>query len=142
MTGNFGSGILDWFQRGRNGSGYNNPSGQQGQDMVPLEQQHNEDSAYLKYQIRMKEKQLDALLNSNNPDLDKVRGLRRDIQELRAEADKEQRSYESQAGRMNPGVYGPGDLSGPDPYGSVRRQGSSGLGYGGGMTGRGYGRGR
>ena len=140
MMGSIGSGLHDWFQRGRNGSGYNNPSGQQDQQMRQLEQQHNEDSAYLKYQIQMKEKELDALLQSPNPDVEKVRTLHKGIQELRAEAAQEQRNYERQAGRMNSGGYGSGDRSGGSSYGPAGGRGTGGMGYGGGMMGYGQGR--
>jgi Spy/CpxP family protein refolding chaperone len=126
MMGNFGSGLFDWFQKWRNGSQDTNPSGQQ---MEQLERQHDEDSAYLKYQIRMKEKELDALLNSPNPDLEKVRALHKGIQELRAEAAQEQRNYERQAGGMNPG-YRPGTGNGWSSYGPPGRRGSAGMGYG------------
>lgn len=140
MMGNIGSGLLDWFQRWWNGHGYTNPPGQQGQQMEQLQQQHDEDSAYLKYQIQMKEKGLDALLRSPNPDLEKVRVLHKGIRELRAEAAQEQRRYEREAGRMNPG-YSPGSNAGLNSYGSAGRRGSAGMGYGGqGMTGYGQGR--
>jgi hypothetical protein len=79
--------------------------------MEELVQQHNEDSVYLKYQIQMKEKELDALLKSTDPDIEKVRALHRDIRELRAEADQEQRNYELEAGKMNPG-YRSGNRNG------------------------------
>ena len=55
MTGNPGSGLLDWFQQWRNGSGYARPSGENRNQMDQLEQRHHEDSAYLKYQIQMKD---------------------------------------------------------------------------------------
>jgi Spy/CpxP family protein refolding chaperone len=116
MTGNFGSGLLDWFQNWRNGRGYTNSPRADRKQMQELEQQHDKDSAYLKYQIQMKEKGLDALLKSTDPDIAKVRALRRDIRELRAEADQEQRSYELEAARMNPGNRA-GNSDGSSSYG-------------------------
>ena len=56
MMGSFGSGILNWFQKWINGSAHPNPPGEQGRQMEQLDRQHNEDSAYLRYQIQMKEK--------------------------------------------------------------------------------------
>jgi Spy/CpxP family protein refolding chaperone len=138
MMGNSGSGLLDWFQNWRNGSQYNHPPGQERKEIGELDQQHDEDSAYLKYQIQMKEKELDGLLDSPKPDLEKVRQLRKGIRELRAEADQEQRSYELETGKMNPG-YRSGNSNGWSSYGSPGRSGSGGTGYGGGGGGMGNG---
>lgn len=137
MTGKIGSGLLEWFQKWRNGSANANPPGQVRKPMDELDRQHNEDSAYLKYQIQMKEKQLDALLNSTNPDIDKIRALRKDIRELRAEADQEQRNYEREAGKTNPGNRA-GNNNGWGSYGSAGGMGSGGMmGNGQGMGGMG-----
>ena len=145
MMDNFGSGLLDWFQKWRNGSAYTNPPGQERNQIQQQDQRHDEDSAYLNYQIRMKEKQLDALLASKDPDLGKVRVLNKDIRELRAEAEQEQRNYELKAGKMNPG-YGSGNSDGSSSYGSAGRSGSAGMGYvgsmGSGGSMGGYGQGR
>ena len=139
--GNLGSGLLDWFQKWRNGNANTNQPGQERKQVEELDRQHNEDSAYLKYQIQMKEKQLDALLESPNPDIQKVRALRKDIRELRAVADQEQRNYEREAGRMNPG-YRSDNSDRWSSQGSPGRSGSGGgmMGYGGGMGGYGQGR--
>jgi hypothetical protein len=136
MMGNSGSGLLDWFQNWRNGSQYTNQTGREGKEMEELDRQHNEDSVYLKYQIRMKEKELDAILDTPKPDLEKVRHLRKGIRELRAEADQEQRNYELEAGKMNPGDR-TGNSDGWNSYGSAGRNGSGGMGYGGGGMGNG-----
>jgi hypothetical protein len=136
MMGNSGSGLLDWFQNWRNGSEYNHPPGQEREQMGALDQQHDEDSAYLKYQIQMKEKELDALLDSPKPDLEKVRHLRKGIRELRAEANQEQRNYELEAGKMNPGDRS-GNSDGRSSYGSPGRSGTGGMGYGGRGMGNG-----
>jgi hypothetical protein len=136
MMSNSGSGLLDWFQNWRNGSQYTQPPDQERRQIEELDQQHNEDSAYLKFQIQMKEKELDALLDTPKPDLEKVRHLRRGIRELRAEADQGQRSYELGAGKMNPG-YRSGNSDGWSSYGSPGRSGTGGMGYGGGGMGNG-----
>jgi len=138
MMGNSGSGLLDWFQNWRNGSQYDQPPGQARKQMGELDRQHDEDSSYLKYQIQMKEKELDALLDSPKPDLEKVRHLRKGIGELRAEADQEQRNYELEAGKMDPGDRS-GNSDGWNSYGSPGRSRSGGTGYGGGGGGMGNG---
>jgi Spy/CpxP family protein refolding chaperone len=130
ITGGWGSGLLDWFQNWRNGSGYTNSPRLDRQQMQELDKQHNEDSAYLKFQIQMKEKEMDALLKSNDPDIEKVRILHKDIRELRAEADQEQRDYELEAGKVSPG-YQSDYTNGWGSYGPHGGNGSRGMGYGG-----------
>ena len=94
----------------------------------------------MKYQIQIKEKELDSLLKSTDPDLEKARALSRDIRELEAEADQEQRNYEFETGKMNPG-YQSGNSHGRNSYGSAGRSESGGMmGYGRGMEGYGQGR--
>lgn len=131
MMGNPGSGLLDWFQNWRNGSQYTNPAGQEGKQMQELDRQHNEDAVYLKFQIRMKEKQLDALLDSTDPDIQKARALRKGIRELTVETDQEQRNYELETGKMNPG-YRSDYTDGWNSLGSLGRSGSGGMAHGGG----------
>ncbi|MFH1122656.1 MAG: hypothetical protein V1758_03240 [Pseudomonadota bacterium] len=133
MMGNSGSDLMDWFRQGQNRSGYAGPAAEERKQIGAVDRQHQEDTVYLKYQIETKEKELDALLNSTNPDMEKVRALHRDIRDLRAESVQEQRRYEVEAGRMNP-RYGSGS------YGRPGDRSNGGMGYGGPMGG--YGRGR
>jgi len=132
MMGNGGSGLLDWFQNWRNGRQAAYPSGQDSGEMKALDRQHNEDSAYLRYEIQMKEKQLDAILESSDPDIEKIRHLRKGIRELRAEAEQERRNYEREAGRLNRG-YRPDSSDGRFSNASPGRSENGGMGYGGGM---------
>jgi Spy/CpxP family protein refolding chaperone len=132
MMNGWGSGLIDWFQKWRNGGDYTLPPVEEKNQMEELDQQHDEDSAYLKYQIRMKERQLDALLTSSDPDIQKVRALSKGIRELRDEADQEQRRYEADANKMNPGYRsenGNGWSSYTPSVGSAGR----GMGYAGQM---------
>lgn len=140
MMSNFGSGLLDWFQKWRNGSEYARLPGQERKQIEELDQQHYEDSAYLKYQIQMKEKELDALLKSADPDIEKVRAIRKDIHELRSLADQEQRNYELEAGKINLGNRSGSSSAGWGSYGSPGQRGRGDMGYGGGMGGYGQSR--
>ena len=89
IMSNFGSSLFDRLQKWRNGDESINPLGQGRNQIEEQDRRHYEDSAYLKYQIQMKEKGLDALLKTNDPDIDKVRAIHRDIQELRSLAEQE-----------------------------------------------------
>jgi hypothetical protein len=130
MTGNWGSGLLDWFQKWRNGGEYTLPPREEKNRMEDLDQQHDEDSAYLTYQIKMKEKQLDYTLESRDPDTQKARALNKGIRELRDEADREQRTYELEAGKMSPG-YRWSNRGGWSSFGPPRGCEDRGIGYAG-----------
>jgi Spy/CpxP family protein refolding chaperone len=129
MMGNWGSGLLDWFQKSRNGNRYSNPREVEKRQMEELDRQHHEDSVYLKYQIQMKEKELDSLLKSKDPDIEKVR----------AEADQEQRNYELERDKMSPG-YQSDNRNAWSSYGAPGPSGGRGMGYGGQMGDYGSGR--
>jgi hypothetical protein len=139
MGSNFGSDLLDWLQKWRNGSEYGHSPSQERKQMEELEQQHYEDSAYLKYQIQMKEKGLDAFLKSKDPDIEKIRAIRRDVRELRSLAEQEQRNYELEVGKMNPG-YRSSNGDGQDSYESPSRPRKGAMVFGGAMRGHGKGR--
>jgi len=139
MMGNWGSGLMDWFRNGQNRSEYAGPAAEERQQIGALDRQHQEDTAYLKYQIETKEKEMDALLNSTKPDMAKVKALHKDISDLKAESGQEQRRYELETGRMNPG-YGSNNSDGRGSYGRPGDRSNGGMGYGGPMGG--YGRGR
>jgi hypothetical protein len=134
MMSSWGSGLLDRFQKWRNGGDYALPPVEERKQMEELDQQHDEDSAYLKYQIRMKEKQLDALLASSDPDIQKARALSKGIRQLRDEADREQHAYEREISRMNSG-YRYGDGSEGRSYGPTGGGDNRGMGYGAGRMG-------
>jgi len=136
MMGNRGSALMDWFRQGQNRSDYDGPSADDRNQIGALDRQHEEDAAYLQYQIENKERELDALLDSTNPDMEKVRALRKGIRDLRAEAAQEQRRYETETGRMNPG-YAAGSSDGSGSYGFRGGRGNRGMGYGGRMGGNG-----
>ena len=133
MMGNWGSGLMDWFRNGQNRDEYAGPAAEERQQIGAFDRQHQEDTAYLNFQIETKEKEMDALLNSTNPDMKKVKALHKDISDLKAESAQEQRRYELQTGRMNPG-------DGSGSYGRLGDRSNGGMGYGGPMGG--YGRGR
>jgi hypothetical protein len=115
MMGNWGTGLenllQNWQDRKENTISHN----EQRKQMQELDQQHNEDSAYLTYQIQMKEKQLDALLESTGPDIEKIKALRKNIRELRLVVDQEQRQYERDAWGLN-NDYGSDYRNGQAPY--------------------------
>jgi Spy/CpxP family protein refolding chaperone len=96
---------------GQGSRGYGNPPDRGREQMQELNQRFYEESANVKAQIQTKEKEMDVLLNSSNPDMGKVKTLHTEITGLRAKLAEEQRGYDLEAGRINSG-YGSGDGSG------------------------------
>ena len=67
------------------------------------------DTAEIRNQIRTKSAELDAVLNSPNPDPEKAKSLQKDISELQAKMDEKRLSYELEARKGAPkGSYGGG----------------------------------
>ena len=60
-------------------------------------EQFYEESSHLKDQIQMKENALDALLNSKNPDIERLRNLHNEIRDLRMKLTEDRRYYELEA---------------------------------------------
>lgn len=139
IMSNFGSSLLDWLQKWRNGNESNHPVGRDRRQIEELDRQHYEDSAYLKYQIQMKEKELDALLKTTDPDIEKVRAIHKDIQELISLADQEQHNYELEAGKNSPEYRSDGSDNWYS-YGSPESRERGKMGYNRGMGGYGQGR--
>jgi Spy/CpxP family protein refolding chaperone len=136
MGGGMGGGGMmsggGYGMMGQGSGNYGNRPDQRGQQMQELNQRFYEQSANVKAQIQTREQEMDALLNSSNPDMGKVKTLHTEITALRAKLAEEQRDYDLEAARINSG-YGSGNGNGWGSYGS-------GMGYDG-QTGD-YGSGR
>jgi hypothetical protein len=101
--GNLGNALMNWFQKWQNERRDTASHNDQSKQIEELNKKHYEDSLNLKYQIQMKEKELESLLKSTNPDIEKLRAVNREIHELRSLAEQEQRNYELEMDRMTHG---------------------------------------
>ncbi len=106
------------------GRDYGNLTSDQENRLNTLDRKFYEESRDLRNQIWTKSEELDAVLNSATPDLDKAKELRKEISELRSQLDEKNFAYELEARKIAPDV-GPG----------------YGYGYGHHMMGPYYGRG-
>ena len=89
------------------GYGYQNPVERSPQDQ--RDKEFYRDTATLRDQIRSKSAELDAVLNSPNPDPEKARSLQRDISRLQAKLDEKRLNDELEARKGAPkGSYGGG----------------------------------
>jgi Spy/CpxP family protein refolding chaperone len=125
MMGNWGESIKNWWQEWQNRRAYQNPTEDQRRQREKLEQKYQRETGDLKRAIGIKSAELDELLNSPDPDMERVRtlhneikGLRAVLEERRIEHDREIRDFDPTApygGGYNrrtydasQGGYGPG----------------------------------
>jgi zinc resistance-associated protein len=95
--GGGGPGSCGQYDRGY---GYQNPEERNPQDQ--RDEAFYRDTSEIRNQIRTKSAELDALLNSPNPDLEKARSLQKEISELQAKMDEKRLNHELEERKRNP----------------------------------------
>jgi Spy/CpxP family protein refolding chaperone len=83
--GNLGETIKDWWQEWQNRRAYQNPTEDRRHQREELEQKYQRETGALRKAVETKSAELDELLNSTNPDMERVRTLHNEIKGLRAE---------------------------------------------------------
>ena len=96
MMGTWGSGSE--YGRGN----YGNLTSEQKSKLDSLDRKFYDESKDLRDQIWTKSRELDSVLNSSDPDLDKVKALQKEINDLRAKLDEKSIDYELEARKVNP----------------------------------------
>jgi zinc resistance-associated protein len=119
------------------GRGYETLNEEQRSKLDTLHQKFYDETTQLRNEIWSKSGELNVLLDSTNPDVDKAKALQKEISELRTKLDQVRINLELEANKINP------DLRLGRGYG--RGYGRHGSGYGHhmggyGQEGRGYGR--
>lgn len=99
MGGSWGGGPGSCGQYDR-GYGYQNPDAWSRQDQ--RDEAFYRDTAEMRDQIRTKSADLDTLLNSPNPDLERARSLQKEINGLQARMDEKRLNYELEERKRNP----------------------------------------
>ena len=125
MMGYWGSDPDYYWQDER---GYGNLSKEQRSQLEQLDRKSYNETADLRNQIWTKSAELNTLLNSSDPDLEKAKALRKELSGLRARIDEKRLTYELEARKITPelrssGGYGRG-------YGHHMGGFGSGMGYG------------
>lgn len=123
-----GSGYSGQYDRG-----YGNLTEEQASKLDQLDRKFYNETADLRDKIWSKSAELDNLLSSSDPDLDKARALQKEINDLRAKLDEKRLNYELEARKVKPdSQFGRG-------YGHHMWGRGSGMGYGRHMGGYGPG---
>ncbi len=124
----------DWGNRPGYGSeygrGYDRLTEDQRNQLDQLNRRSYDETAKLRNQLWDKSGELNTLLNSSNPDVDKARALQKEISELRAKLDQVRIIFELEAKKITP------DLRFGHGYG--RGRGNHMGGYGHRMGGYGH----
>jgi len=93
--------------------GYGDITKEQRSQLEQLDRKFHDETADLRNEIWKKSAELNTLLNSSNPDLEKVKALQRELSDLRAKMDEKYLTYELEARKVIPerrsgGRYGMG----------------------------------
>lgn len=99
MGGSWGGGPGSCGQYDRD-YGYQNPEQRNRQEQ--RDEAFYRDTAEIRNQIRTKSAELDNLLNSPNPDLERARSLQKEISELEAKMDEKTLNHELEERKRNP----------------------------------------
>jgi len=111
--------------------GYGDLNEEQTNKLDQLDRKFYSETADLGDKIWSKSAELDTLLNSADPDLEKARALQKEINDLRAKLDEKRLNYELEARKVNPDTqFGRG-------YGRHMWGQGPGMGYGRHMGGYG-----
>ena len=145
MMGNWGGGSGSHMGYDR---GYVNLTEEQQNQLGKAHQGFYDETSELRNDIRAKRAELNALLNSSDPDAEQAKALQKEISDLRAKLAQERINFALEERKINPdarigrgygrgygahmGGYGPGMGSHMMGYGPGMGYGS-GMGYGPGM---------
>ena len=106
MMGNWGRGYGDGGTYDR---GYGNLTEEQAKQLDALDRKFYDETAALREKLWTKSGELNTLMNSTNPDPDRVRSLQKEISDLRAGLDEKRTDYELEARKISPDTrYGRG----------------------------------
>ena len=103
MMGYQGYTQTDQYQRQQDMGYYSTPSSEATRKMEEIDQRYYERFQYLERQIQDKEQELTLLLNSDDPDINELRTLNKEIRELNLTLDKEEHDYEIEARKIMSG---------------------------------------
>lgn len=82
--------------------GYGNLSDEERDKLDELDRKYYQETEGIRNQIVDKSDELDALMDSQNPDLERARELQREISRLRADLDQKELKYELEARKLVP----------------------------------------
>jgi len=102
MMGNWGETIENWWQEWQYRRGYQNPTGEQRRHREELEQKYYRETGELRKAIEMKSADLESILNSPNPDMERARTVHNEIKGLRAKLEERRLEYERDMQRFDP----------------------------------------
>jgi zinc resistance-associated protein len=108
--------------------GYESLAPEQRSQLDALNQKFYDESADLRSQLWSKSSELDSILNSAHPDLEKAKAFQKEIGELRAKLDEKRFNYELEARKIVPQKQRGEDYAGG--YGYPMEGFGPGMGYG------------
>jgi zinc resistance-associated protein len=102
-----GQHMMDSWNRG---GAYGNLTDEQRNELSRLDRKYFNETADLRNKLWTKESELQTILNSPNPDIDKAKAVQKEISDLRAKLDEKRIEYETDVRKVAPdtayGYYG------------------------------------
>ena len=99
--------MMDSWNRG---GAYGNLTEEQRNELSRLDRKYFDETADLRNKLWTKESELQTILNSQNPEIDKAKAVQKEISELRSKLDEKRIEYETEARKVAPddtyGHYG------------------------------------
>ncbi len=111
MMGNWGESLWNWWQEWQNRRAYQNPAGERRHQREELEQRYQREAGELRKAIETKSAELDDLLNSPNPDIERIRTLHDEIEGLRTELEERQIEHGREMPHFGPTAPDGGEYS-------------------------------
>jgi len=112
---------------------------EQREQIKKLQQKFYDDTAQLRSEIAAKQSELNILMNTSNPDVQKARSLQKDLSDLKGKMAQERINLQFEARKINPdarfgmgygrGMGGPGRGMGGDGPGMGWQRGGFGKGH-------------
>ena len=91
--------MMDYWNRG---DGYGNLTDEQRNELSQLDRKYSDQTKDLRNELWTKESELETILNSSNPDIDKAKGVQKEISDLRAKLDEKRIEYETEVRKLVP----------------------------------------
>ena len=99
--------MMDSWARG---GGYGNLTDEQRNEMSRLDRKYFDQTTDMRNKLYTKESELQTILNSPNPDVDKAKAVQKEISDLRSQLDEKRIEYDIEARKAAPdatyGYYG------------------------------------
>ena len=91
--------MMDYWNKG---GGYENLTDEQQNELSQLDRKYFDQTTDLRNKLWAKRSELETILNSSTPDIDKAKAVQKDISDLRSKLDEKRIEYETEVRKLAP----------------------------------------